>query len=123
MYIVGLESSDSESSSSGTDGSDNKSDGSLDTDTDIDTEEEDFDGGGKKPVRAKQKGRAVYIYMYIMYMLLAKACHHNKFVWACITIQSFFDYTQMHYKNNILMPIYFVLILFNFGRVLVWISL
>ena len=75
---MGLDPSDSESSSFETDVSDSESDGSSDTDRG--TEEEDFGFIKKKPVRAKQEGGAVYIYMYIVYMLLAKACQHNRFV-------------------------------------------
>ena len=80
LYLVGLESSDSESSSPETDDSVSRSDGSSDTNTDSYTEEENFGLIEEKPILAKQKGRAVYIYMYIMYMLLTKACHHNQFV-------------------------------------------
>ena len=116
---MSLDSSDSESSSLETDDSDSESDGSSDTDADSDTEGEDFGAIEKKPARAKQKGRAMYIYMYTVFMLLKKAHRHNQFVWACITIQLFFNYTQRHFESNRLMPTYFSLIFLNFGRVLV----
>ena len=103
----------SESFSTDTDDSDSKSNGSSDTDGD--TNEGDLAVRRKKPVGSKQRGRAVYICMYIVYMLLVKACYHNQFVWDCITIQSFFNYTQAHSENNIFIPIYFALIFFNSG--------